>query len=159
MELKRSIWLASTKSIGSYRKFKLHHIPKDVKLELARYSTFDGIPRAVLEDRILKTIKQSLRVRGINWLAKMRTSFLKYESKLTQQIRALEGEVIRTKNILKDHWPSLEDPNTSVESVIRYYKLREDYLKAKIKLESFVEHRKNIKKRLETDADGILLEK
>ena len=159
-DLKRSIWLASTKSIGSYRRFKTYHVLNDIRVELGKYTSFHGISREVLEDRVCLAIKQSLRVRGINWLVKMRKRFVGYENSLTEQIRNLEVDVIRNKQLLQEHWPDMKDPNTSIESVVKYYKLRENYLKAKVKLDCFIEHRKIVSTHLTIkDADDILMEK
>lgn len=160
MQQIRSIWLASTKSIGLYRMFKTHHVLNDVKTEMGKYDSFNSIPKGILEDRICLAIKQSLRVRGINWLVKMRKRFVKYENSLTEQIRNMEANVIRNKKLLEEHWPDMKDPNTSIESVVKYYKLRENYLKAKVKLDCFIEHRKIVSTHLSVkDADDILMEK
>lgn len=156
--MKQSVWVASSRNIEQYKKYKSSSIIDDVTSEFSSYLSFNNVDKRIIIGRIMNSIKQSLRVRGINVLFRMRKHLISNEKQITDEIRTLQQEVNIAKVVMKDNAIDLNDPNTSITSVIHYFRYREEYLKAKIRLESKILERKNIRKHLRTDANDILKE-
>lgn len=154
--MKQSIWLASAKTVEQYKKYKVSPILGDVLYEFRQYSSFDGVQKGIILGRMLNAVKQSLRVRGVNSLFRMRTSTVNYEKQITGEIRDLQTWLNIYKKSLKDFEINGYE---SIATLGDYLKVRDNYLTTKIRLESKILERKNIRSLLKTTANDILKEK
>lgn len=154
----KSIWTAEARNIESYKKFKPSSVMADVIDEFKTYHSFDGVHKGVLLHRFVSAVRQSLRVRGINALLRMRKSLLSYEKQLTNEIRILQKIVNDHKNNMKMCSINMDDEDVKTTKVIRYIQFREYYLEAKIRLESKILERKNLREQLKTGSSNFLKE-
>lgn len=154
----KSIWTAEARNIESYKKFKPSSVMADVIDEFKTYHSFDGVHKGVLLHRFVGAVRQSLRVRGINALLRMRKSLLSYEKQLTDEIRILQKIVNDHKNNMKICSINMDDEDVKTTKVIRYIQFREYYLEAKIRLESKILERRNLRERLKTGSSNFLKE-
>lgn len=154
----KSIWTAEARNIESYKKFKPSSVMADVIDEFKTYHSFDGVHKGVLLHRFVSAVRQSLRVRGINALLRMRKSLLSYEKQLTDEIRTLQKLVIARKRNMKKNSVNMDNEDVKTTQIVRYILLREYYLEAKIRLESKILERKNLREQLKTGSSNFLKE-
>ena len=155
--MRQSIWTVTARTVEHYKKFNATIITKDVSDEFRAYSTFDGMSKNTVVSRITSAIYQSLRVRGVNALFRMRSKLISYEKQITNEISELEMKVIECKITMCMHGIPFTE-NTDIEKLKHYLYHRDKYLKAKVKLESKILERKNLRNNLKITADDILKE-
>lgn len=158
MKVTDSIWRANSTNVEQYRKYDAKSVINDVTNEFKGYSSFDGVHKGIIVGRIMNSIRQSLRVRGVNVLFRLRRTLVNYEKQLTNEIRVLQTTLNIDKAAYRSVAADINNPNVSRERIIRYVRNREAYLITKVKLKSKILERKQLRLHLKINVDDILKE-